>query len=143
MDWNRLVRSAAGWAGVGIIAIALWLLSRILPVFHGYSIPRAQALCNSGLGQFAQAFSQRAVNDCNAVGVASTVVNLLGIAGLVAVVAALFLRFQKPSQPSPGQPPPGMPPPTGHSQPSSASPPATPPHIYYGQCWCGQVHRQQ
>jgi hypothetical protein len=153
MDWDRLAKSAATWGAAGAIAIAVWVLSRVAPVFHGYTIPRLQALCNSGLGQIGQALSQQAANDCNAASIASTILNLTGIAGLAAVAAAVFVRFQKPSHPPTphpgyGQPPPGTPfpppgttPHPGYGQPTPGTrQPTPPPHTSYGICWCGQPH---
>jgi hypothetical protein len=124
MDRDRFAKSAATWGAAGAIAIAVWVLSRVAPVFHGYTIPRLQALCNSGLGQIGQALSQQAANDCNAASIASTILNLTGIAGLAAVAVAIFVQFQKPSHPPTphpgyGQPPPSPPSPPQHPVPTA------------------------
>ncbi len=40
-----------------------------------------------------------ATTECNEAGIASTILNVTGIAGLVAVAATVFVQFQKPSRP--------------------------------------------
>jgi hypothetical protein len=120
----------------------------VVPVFSGYTIPRAEALCNSPLGQLGQAFSQQASVKCGEVDAANTIINVLAIAGVVSVVAWLLFKFQKssgqpPAGPAPRNTTPGTPPPPASMGYGRSPDAGTPPHTSYGVCWCGQVHRQQ
>lgn len=91
------------WAGAGILLIAAWA---VIPnttwfiAYRGGDLARVHALCNSGIGEFAQAMNHTAATSCASVDSTYAWVNIAGIAGLVCLAIAgwLWWRAAHPKQ---------------------------------------------
>ena len=71
--------------GIGIFLVLDRLIAPAIPFFSGHSLNQYQGVCNSTLGQLAQAFSQSTSTSCQEVAGYMTVLNVAAIIGIFLV----------------------------------------------------------
>ena len=98
-DWRPAVIVISGMLWVA------FLILQFAPVYHGYSVPKANQLCSSTLGLLAQGLSQHAAQLCTSVGYwmdGKAIALVLALAGTAAVIFE-SVRRSSPRQVAPGQ----------------------------------------
>ena len=78
---------------LGVLFCVGWVCVRVVPVYHGYTVPQLNDMCRSGLGEVAQIFSTQAAQDCQNVQGGMTVANVAAVAGLVLLLLGVWLRY--------------------------------------------------
>jgi hypothetical protein len=79
---------------IGAALILIRLVVPMLPLFSGHSLAQASAVCSSGLGQIAAAFSPRLASDCSSITGVMTGLNIAAIAGVVMVLGFGFTLWR-------------------------------------------------